>query len=250
MKIMKTIDFSYFIERYNAGEMSEVEKQWFQKELEGNKKLRDEAEFRKKLDLALKNHDIIQLRSKLAEIEKRRATEVPSKSPGKHINMKYAAVIAGLILLGSVALFTGNKNLNNDEILDRYYRSYEPPAGSRSEKVQTNLDDAIDYYVVADYKPAIELFTKILQSNPGDMRTTLLYGVSNYEIKNFPAAKQSFRKVIQDNDNMYFEDAQWYLALCYLKTNEQDQAVEQLNNIKNSSSIYRKDARKILRNLK
>ena len=33
---MKTIDFSYFIERYNAGEMNDDEKQWFRKELEGN----------------------------------------------------------------------------------------------------------------------------------------------------------------------------------------------------------------------
>ena len=32
---MKTIDFSYFIERYNAGEMSDAEKEWFQKELKG-----------------------------------------------------------------------------------------------------------------------------------------------------------------------------------------------------------------------
>ena len=30
---MKTIDFSYFIERYNAGEMSEAEKLWFRRKL-------------------------------------------------------------------------------------------------------------------------------------------------------------------------------------------------------------------------
>ena len=36
---MKTIDFSYFIERYNAGEMSDAEKLWFEKELEGDKNL-------------------------------------------------------------------------------------------------------------------------------------------------------------------------------------------------------------------
>jgi hypothetical protein len=37
---MKTIDFSYFIERYNAGEMSSDEEQWFNKELIGNDMLR------------------------------------------------------------------------------------------------------------------------------------------------------------------------------------------------------------------
>ena len=30
---MKTIDFSYFIERYNAGEMDDAEKEWFRNEL-------------------------------------------------------------------------------------------------------------------------------------------------------------------------------------------------------------------------
>jgi hypothetical protein len=33
---MKTIDFSYFVERYNAGEMDQNERVWFKKELEGN----------------------------------------------------------------------------------------------------------------------------------------------------------------------------------------------------------------------
>ncbi len=47
---MKTIDFSYFIERYNAGEMDEAEKQWFRKELRDNEKLRNEVELRSKTD--------------------------------------------------------------------------------------------------------------------------------------------------------------------------------------------------------
>ncbi len=58
---MKTIDFSYFIERYNAGEMNEAEKTWFQKELEENEKLRDEVDLRKKTDMVLKNHNVIHI---------------------------------------------------------------------------------------------------------------------------------------------------------------------------------------------
>ena len=58
---MKTIDFSYFIERFNAGEMSEAEKQWFQKELEGNEKLRNEVSLRKRTDEILKNQNVISL---------------------------------------------------------------------------------------------------------------------------------------------------------------------------------------------
>jgi hypothetical protein len=36
---MKTIDFSYFIESFNAGEMNQAEKVWFLKELNGNESL-------------------------------------------------------------------------------------------------------------------------------------------------------------------------------------------------------------------
>src|ERR1035437_3840800 len=76
---MKTIDFSYFIERYNAGEMSEAEKQWFQKELEGNDKLRNEVHLRKRTDEILKNQNVISLRD-------RKSTRLNSS----HANISYA----------------------------------------------------------------------------------------------------------------------------------------------------------------
>jgi len=55
--------------------------------------------------------------------------------------------------------------------------------------------------------------------------------------------------VIDDNKNLYIDHAQWYLALCYIKTDENQKAAEQLAIIEKSKSIYRKDARKILRSL-
>ena len=67
---MKTIDFSYFIERYNANEMSDTEKQWFLRELEGNEKLRNEVNLRKRTDEILSNQNVMSLRSKLSEIER------------------------------------------------------------------------------------------------------------------------------------------------------------------------------------
>ncbi len=61
---MKTIDFSYFIERYLADEMSEAEKNWFQKELEGNERLRREVTSGKK-QINSQKKDILSLRNKL-----------------------------------------------------------------------------------------------------------------------------------------------------------------------------------------
>ena len=82
---MKTMDFSDFIERYNAGEMSESETQWFLKEIEGNQNSRNEVELRKKTDEILKNQDVISLRSKLAGILKINAGRPSFITSASHI---------------------------------------------------------------------------------------------------------------------------------------------------------------------
>lgn len=248
---MKTIDFSYFIERYNAGEMNEAETTWFLKELDNNEKLRKEVDLRKKTDMVLKTHDVIQLRNKLTEIERIRAAEKPVKTPVKSMSLRYAAIIAGLMIVGGITLYNG-RSMTNDEILDRFYKSYEVTSPSRSQQAILNSDysTAIEYYNIHDYRNAALYFSKVVDSDPRYMESTMLNGVSNFEVRNYPDAESSFIKVIDNNDNLFLEDSQWYLALCYLRTNEQEKAFDQLNAINKSESIYKRDAKKIMKKMK
>jgi tetratricopeptide (TPR) repeat protein len=247
---MKTIDFSYFIERYNAGEMDESEKQWFRKELRDNEKLRKEVELRSKTDTVLKNQDLMNLRNKLNSIEKQRKETIPVRKSPRAVNIKYAAALAGFILIGSIALLS-NRKLSNEEILDQYYTPYEAASASRSGElvVNTDYDLALDYYSIRDYRNAAIYFSKVLENDPGNMHSQLLNGISNFENQNYPAAEGSFSKVIADNNNYYIDHAQWYLALCYIRTDEKLKAIEQLAIIEKSKTIYRKDARKILKSI-
>ena len=249
---MKTIDFSYFIERYNAGEMSDTEKQWFQKELDGNEKLRNEVNLSKRTDEILKNQKIMSLRNKLSEIENQRnAVKNRVKDSKKSAYIKYAAVIAGLILIGSLTLFSG-KHLSNKEIVNQYYKAYQPPTSQRSAQSGTDADFtlAMEFYNIHDYDNAAILFTKVLENKPNDMQTLLLKGVANFEEKKYPEAKQSFGRVIDDKDNLYIDHAKWYLALCYLNTNETEKAKQLFEFIGKESGIYQNDAKKIVRGLK
>jgi len=249
---MKTIDFSYFIERYNAGEMSETEKQWFQKELEGNEKLRNEVELRRKTDDILKQKNVMSLRNKLADIERKRSeAATPVKTSGKSSYIKYAAVFAALVLIGSLVVIPG-KNQNTNDLVKQYYKVYEPPTNQRSALSKTDEDFslALEFYNTHDYDKAAELFSKVLESKPNDMQTVLLKGVSNFEQKQYPEAKQSFGKVIDDNDNLYVDQAKWYLALCYLNTGEKGKAVQLFTAIGKEGGIYQKDAQRIVRKLK
>ena len=249
---MKTIDFSYFIERYNAGEMDEAEKEWFRKELESNEKLRREVELRNRTDMILKDRDIMNLRNKLNAIEKQRKEPAPEVKPRKPMNIRFAAAIASLVILGSIALLSRGKP-DTDEIISRYYKPYEVATISRSASMTGNSDNfrmGVEYYNVSDYRNAAIYFARVLEENPGDMHTELLNGISNFESQNYPQASGSFSKVIEDNNNFYIDHAQWYLALCYIKTGETVKAVSQLTTIEDSRTIYRKEARKILRYLK
>jgi tetratricopeptide (TPR) repeat protein len=249
---MKTIDFSYFIERHISGEMSDAEKQWFLKELDGNEKLRNEVDLRKRTDKILKNQNVMSLRSKLSEIEKTRSEVIkPAKNSKKSTFIKYAAVIAGLALIGSITLFSG-KHLSNDEILKRYYKAYEPPTSQRSANTETDADFtlAIEYYNTRDYEKAAVLFNKVLEKKPNDMQTVLLKGVSNFEEQKYPEAKQSFNQVIDNKDNLYVDQAQWFLSLCYLNTNENEKAIQLLKTIVKENGNYKNEANKIIRGLK
>lgn len=248
---MKTIDFSYFIERYIAGEMNESEKTWFHKELESNEKLRNEVELRKKTDMVLRDHEVIELRNKLTEIERIRAAEKSVRKPARSISLRYAAAITGFIIVGSMALYFNSRSLTTDEILDRFYKSYEVTTTSRSQQAILNSDysTAIEYFNIRDYSNAALYFNKVLQSDDKYIESTFLNGVSNFEDRNYPDAQTSFIKVIRNDDNLFIEDAQWYLALCYLRTDEPDKASGQLAIIINSESIHRKDAKRILRRM-
>ncbi len=247
---MKTIDFSYFIERYNAGEMDEAEMQWFSKELKGNEKLRKEVELRNKTDDILQNQDLMNLRNKLNAIERNRAVSVTRGKHGQPV-IKYAAVVAALIILGSLALIT-NRKPNTDELMDRYYKPYETASASRSAELIKNNDYnlAVEYYNIRDFRNAAIYFSKVLDKDPGNMHSTLLNGISNFEIQNYPEAERSFSKVIDNNDNYYIDHAQWYLAMCYIRTDERNKAIQELTLIKNSNTIYRKPAKKLLKSLR
>ncbi|MDX9727366.1 MAG: tetratricopeptide repeat protein [Bacteroidales bacterium] len=250
---MKTTDFSYFIEKYIAGEMDNVEKEWFARELSENEKLRKEVELRRKTDSIIRDQEIINLRSKLKSIEKRRAESATAGNKRRQLfNIRYAAAIAGLVILGSLAVILSDRKAGYDEIVERYYKPYEASNTVRSGNTMADSDYemAMGYYNVRDYRNAAYYFSKVIENDPDNMQSVLLNGISNFENRNYPDAKGSFSKVISDNNNYYIDHAQWYLALCYIKTEEKLKAVEILSGIEKSKTVYSRNARKILRDLK
>jgi TolA-binding protein len=243
---MKTIDFSYFIEKYITGEMNQIEKKWFEKEIEGNESLKKEVLLRKKADLILERYDIVSLRQKLVSIEKSKKDELKKNKKLTSSGFRYAAIFTGLVVVGSL-LFLSFKHQSPETIYKRYYQVYNTTGSTRS--AETSYNDAIDYFNKKEFAKALAGFQAYLKQNPGSLKFEFLSGISNMEIRNFNNAELSFNKIIKKEGNLYVEDANWYLAMCYIATNDIAMARYQLRKIVMSESFYKSKAKKILRHL-
>jgi len=244
------MNMSEFIERYISNEMSDSEKKWFLKEIDGNEVLRREIDLRMQTDIILKRTKTVNLRNKLAKLEEERLQKT-EKRIGVRFALKYAAAFVGIALITSVYLFVNNNSLTNNELSDKFFKSYEAPLAQRS---LTNIEDTdymlgLQYYNSRDYKNAAMQFSKVLEKNPDDMQTHLLTGVSNMEEKRYPEAKNSFKTVIDHNNSLFVESATWYLALCFLRTDETDKATKLFTKIKNEGGYYSSEAKKIMRKI-
>ena len=69
------------------------------------------------------------------------------------------------------------------------------------------------------------------------------------EIEEYTKANESFNKIIDHKANAFIESAEWYLGLCYLKTNENQKAFEVFGEIVERDGYFKKDARKIIKKL-
>jgi TolA-binding protein len=243
---MKTIDYSYFVERYIAGEMDQTEEIWFKKELEGNESLQKELYLRRKTDLILERNDIVSLRNKLATIEMARRDEMIKNGKLHLPRFRFAAIITGLFIIGSI-VFLSFKTESPEKIYKKYYQVYDNPGPSRS--AEATYNEAIDYFNKGEFSNALNGFNAYLKNRPESPQIEFLSGVSYMEIKKFPEAKLSLNKVINRKTNSYIVDANWYLAMCYIATKDKVMAKSQLSSIVKSESIYKNKARKILRHL-
>jgi tetratricopeptide (TPR) repeat protein len=248
---MNTNDFSYFIEKYISNEMGIDEKIWFEKELDGNTALQKELKLRRQTESIIANSDVMDLRTKLNTIGKERAAREVVYKSRKTLIMNFAAGFAGLLLIGSL-IFLSSNNLSKEAIYNKYYKSYEAVSATRSatSTVSSLYSEAITYYNERNYEKAAKSLEQLLSTDEGNIEYRFQLANSYMGMQSYPNAGKSYIKVIEDNNNLYIEDAQWYLGICYVMTNDNEKAINQLSLIASSDSRYKKEARQLLKKIK
>jgi tetratricopeptide (TPR) repeat protein len=245
------INYPEFIERYLDGEMTGQELVWFEKELDSSEWLQKELILRKKVNEAILDEDIMKFNDELDDAYAAYVHNGENSSSRKKKivigGTVFASVVTALILILSL---TG-KQYTNEQLFERYYKTYPSNLTFRSADNELNPDLvlAMQLYENKNYTRALELFETILQTDPDRIGLNFYSGISRMEIKEYDQAGKSFKKVVDDRYNMYMEQAEWYLSLCYLITNQDDKAVNLLEKIRNDRGYYHHEARKLLRQL-
>ena len=247
---MKTKDVNNAIENWLGGHADRSAQQWLTNEMKKDAALAREVTLRRKTDEILSGRDVIDLRNKLAVIEmRRRNAGTVRKTVIK--TTRYAAAVALVAILSAAVYLTVRPAATPEGLYSEYYSRYESPGAVRSVVSSDNtlMENAIASYTAREYEKAIVYLEQVINNGQDDMESVFMHGMANMEVKNYPAASGSFTRVIEHNDNLYLEDASWYLGLCYMMTDNKDKAVKQFRSIASSKSRYSRPAARLVRRL-
>jgi tetratricopeptide (TPR) repeat protein len=113
------------------------------------------------------------------------------------------------------------------------------------------MNRAQEFFNKGDYESAIGYFDEVLEINSNKMEAAFYKGESQMVMNEYAEANESFTMVIEHNDNLYVQKAEWYQAGCLLAMNETELARRKFASIAATSNhYYRKDAEKILKRMK
>jgi lipopolysaccharide biosynthesis regulator YciM len=139
------------------------------------------------------------------------------------------------------------RNSTNDSLFTQYYNSENIVDQTRGEQ---NIVEAVIKFQQKDFKTASVLFKSILDKDKSNIAVWFYYGISNIETRNFENSIKAFNTIIEQNDNLYIEHAEWYLGLCYLKDNQKNKAIDQFVVVaSNPDNFHHQEAKNILEKL-
>lgn len=255
------------IERYLFNEMTPEEEQEFLSRIESDPHLKEEVEMTaliigatskvgKKEDLA----DIqVLLQANLSEVQE--LTEQKKRKPILK-TMTWIASSVAVILMAVLFINYNKQNNNINHLYSSYYQPYEADArfsldrdklrGSFviTKEDSTLLMKGMILYENQKYSEALNYFNQI--SKRYDSNQYILHkSICLLEIGEAEKAVQVLEAAINENSKRwkYYQDAEWYLALAYIKTKRIKEAKSLLHKIGTDNVIYAKKAIDILRDL-
>lgn len=251
----QTSDDIELIEGYIHQELSEEQNTAFEAKLAENSSLKLDIELIKEIDLAISEDELIKLRNNLQKIshkaKNQKNIEQSFFSKFKKNKIIISAVAASLLILLAITTLIPGKSSHNDLYL-KFYSTYQTSGINRSGEFNTDkmLNIALQNFDKKQYETSIDFLKKVIEKNPNNIVGHFYFGMALQETKNYHEAIDQYQTVINNNNNLFIEQANWYIGLCYLKTNENKKAFDTFKYLANKNGFYRSNALSILQKIK
>jgi tetratricopeptide (TPR) repeat protein len=238
--------------QYLDGELKSSDKDIMEQQLATDKNLQEELNDLIATREAVKMYGLEQ---KVSGIHQQMMKEM--QAPVKKINSSRRILRYSIAVAASVVLIVGSiigynfYNLSSNKVFSSNYHSYDLGSVRDSDTLKISAVELA--YRAKDYKKTIELQE---QYNSIPLKETFLAGMSYMELANNARAIIAFNRVIAENDsaktNLFKDEAEYYLALTYIRNKDFDFALDLLRSIKNNPEhiYHEKITGKLIRQVK
>ena len=225
----------------------------FELELKDNTDLIAEVKLRSQINESIAEHDIFNLRKELSAAKD--ATDIKKinmiipETKSKKLNFLRRSVAIFVILLG-IAGVLRNNFVSTENTYERYFVT---PAWSPERSVSNEislLQKANIAYLNTDYDEVIKILSE-LPSTGNESAVFDFYKAASFQGMNkYKEAIIEYTKVIDEGDNLFVEEAEWYRSLCYLKLKNYEKSRTELLAVIERKGHFENDAKAIIRRLK
>lgn len=113
---------------------------------------------------------------------------------------------------------------------------------------ESDLSKAEALFVEGKYEKSLEVFEKYWANNADNPQVLLYIGVAHLELDQDAEALKFFEE-LRDSESLDAHKAYWYLALTYLKLNQEGKAVDALELLIKNSDYQNAEARNLLKEI-
>jgi tetratricopeptide (TPR) repeat protein len=177
--------------------------------------------------------------------------EPSNKRKGQKFIFSMAATLALLIAAGSILWLVPSGQPTNEQLYSDFYNPYTVSTVQRSASpgIPGDFYKGMGNFSRGEYMAAIGSFANIAKSDVNYVPACFFTGISEMETHNYISAVNKFKEVLNAVSSNLAADAQWNLALCYLKLGNIEQTRKVLTDVKSTNPFYRAKALELLNKL-
>jgi tetratricopeptide (TPR) repeat protein len=244
------------IEDYLSGELDEHLEYSIEDEISINQSLASEVRLFNEINEAISEKDVMNLRLALSAMGKNTKRPemrgIRSALSFKLKNRFWYAVAASVVVFIGINIFFYDHSNTNSKIYSEFYQPAVCSSGttrSRTNAEELILNQALTMLNKKEYDEALKLFSDILDKDNKNS-AAIFYTGTIYQMKGqYADAIQLYSKVAENEDNLFTEQSNWYIGLCYLKIDQRDKAIDQFKKISAGNGYYRQQSISILEKL-